>query len=118
MLDVIASFHAAPGNDADDGCGMREEELVQLILQHIPSFVLTTAKGYDWGLGPFNEEAAKAREEELESLAATYGDELNVVSEAEWVISVSADAALRVHLTPEYPASQPPYPIVEGAEGV
>lgn len=119
VLDVVVSFCVEPGDTAQVDYEDQEDELIEIILRHAPGFIRqAVAQDDDWRLGPFNEEAAKARREELESLEATYGDELQVVSEAEWVIKISDKATLRVHLTPGYPASQAPLPILEVAKGV
>ena len=94
VLDVIATFFV---DDSGSCYDQEEEELVQIILRHAPNFI--PSDGGDWRLGPFDEEASQARSEELESLQAIYGSELLVVSEAEWLVSITEDVALRIHLT-------------------
>jgi serine/threonine protein kinase len=94
---------------AEDAVKEAQEELVELARRHVPELKAQA----DQGGQPLCEEVLQLRREELESLEAAYGSELEVLGKDEWLVRLGPRVALRVRLPPGYPLSQPPKPDFE-----
>lgn len=70
----------------------------------------TLAKVVD---GDAHRACQEAREEESGTLAAIYGSDFNVQDDSTWVLRISEQASLRVHLPAGYPHLAPPRPTVD-----
>lgn len=60
----------------------------------------------------------KVRTEELQQLTDEYGTKFQILNDLEWRIQLSRDNALRVILSPKYPRTEPPTPVIESASGL